>query len=82
MAPFWLKMYHLKKNKKCNFCLKFGAKIFKTNYKPTGLEHLQIKIKNSSPSDPLAQLVERCASNAKVPGSNPGWSVIFSLIIN
>ena len=27
------------------------------------------------------QLVERGASNAKVPGSNPGWSVIFSLTV-
>ena len=38
-----------------------------------------IKIDRSSPSDTLAQLVERSASNAKVPGLNPGWSVIFSL---
>ena len=30
-----------------------------------------------SPSDTLAQLVEWGASNAKVQGSNPGWSVIF-----
>ena len=27
------------------------------------------------------QLVERGASNAKVPGLNPGWSVIFSLTV-
>ena len=39
---------------------------------------IDINIDRSSPSDTLAQLVERGASNAKVPGSNPGWSVIFS----
>ena len=38
---------------------------------------IDINIDRSSPSDTLAQLVERGASNAKVPGSNPGWSVIF-----
>ena len=31
-----------------------------------------IRIGRSSPSDTLVQLVERGASNAKVPGSNPG----------
>ena len=42
---------------------------------------IDINIDRSSPSDTLAQLVERGASNAKVPGSNPGWSVIFSLTV-
>ena len=37
---------------------------------------IDINIDRSSPSDTLAQLVERGASDAKVPGSNPGWSVI------
>ena len=46
-----------------------------------GLQFLDINIDRSSPSDKLAQLVERGASNAKVPGSNPGWSVIFSLTV-
>ena len=31
----------------------------------------------SSPSDTLAQLVERGASNAEVRDSNPGWSGFF-----
>ena len=39
------------------------------------------KIDRSSPSDTLGQLVERGASNDKVPGSNLGWSVIFSLTV-
>ena len=42
---------------------------------------IDINIDRSSPSETLAQLVERGASNAKVPGSNPGWSVIFSLTV-
>ena len=42
---------------------------------------VDLKIDRSSPSDTLAQLVERGASNAKLPGSNPGWSVIFSLTV-
>ena len=40
---------------------------------------IDINIKRSSPSDSLDQLVKHGASNAKVQGSNPGWSVIFSL---
>ena len=42
---------------------------------------IDINIDRSSPSDTLAQLVERGASNAKVPGSNPGWSVISLIYV-
>ena len=41
---------------------------------------IDINIDRSSPSDTLAQLVECGASNAKVPGLNPGWSVMFFLL--
>ena len=41
------------------------------------LKTYKYKINRASPFDTLAQLVELGASNAKVPGSNPGWSVIF-----
>ena len=37
----------------------------------------KLNVNCHSPSDSLAQLVEPCASDAKVPGSSPGWSVII-----
>ena len=42
---------------------------------------MDVDIDPSSSSGSLAQLVERGSGGAGVPGSDPGWSVIFSLTV-
>ena len=48
-------------------------------YEDIGIATEDLRLKNlgSSPSDSIAQLVERAYSKRKVPGSIPGWSVNF-----